>query len=89
MPLTLAGDASTHRFDWSATGVKFTSFDGWENAGGLARIAKWYDAPVKPRRHIPQQPLPVHMNLWLFQGHAPVDGQEVEVVIRSFSFTAR
>jgi len=30
----------------------------------------------------------VHMNLWLFGGHAPVDGQEVEVVIHSFSFVS-
>jgi len=83
----LTGDASTHRFDWTATGVKFASFDGWQDAGGLALLAKWNDAPAKPWRHIPQKPLPVHMNLWLFKGQPPVDGQEVEVVIRSFVFT--
>jgi len=86
-PLVLSGDASTHRFEWTTDGVKFTSFDGWQDAGGLSLLGKWNDAPAKPRHRIPQQPLPVHMNLWLFGGNAPVDGQEVEVVIRSFSYT--
>jgi len=85
-PLALAGDASTHRFEWTSGGVKFASYDGWRDAGGLSLLSKWNDAPARPRHRIPQQPLPVHMNLWLFGGHAPVDGQEVEVVIRSFSF---
>jgi hypothetical protein len=87
VPLALAGEASTHRFDWTSGGVKFASFDGWKDSGGLSPIAKWNDAPARPRHHIPRQPLPVHLNLWLFQGEAPVDGREVEVVIRSFSFT--
>jgi hypothetical protein len=87
-PLALSGDASTHRFEWTTDGVKFASFDGWQDAGGLSPLWKWNDAPARPRHRIPQQPLPVHMNLWLFGGHAPVDGQEVEVVIHSFSFVS-
>jgi hypothetical protein len=27
------------------------------------------------------------MNLWLFKGRPPTDGQPVEIVIRSFQFT--
>jgi hypothetical protein len=86
-PLSLSGNASTHRFDWTHDGVRYASFDGWQDAGGRTLLAKWNDAPAKPGHRIPQQPLPVHMNLWLFDGHAPADGREVEVVIRSFSFT--
>jgi hypothetical protein len=85
-PLALAGNASTHQFEWTTDGVRFASYDGWQDAGGLSLIAKWNDAPSHPRHRIPQQALPVHMNLWLFDGQAPVDGQEVEVVIRNFSF---
>jgi hypothetical protein len=28
----------------------------------------------------------LHLNLWLFQGRAPTDEKEVEVVIESFRF---
>jgi hypothetical protein len=38
-------------------------------------------------RRIPQNPLPVHMNLWLVDGKPPGDGREVEVAIRSFTYT--
>ena len=30
--------------------------------------------------------MPVHINLWLFKGLPPKDGQEVEVIIRDFQF---
>jgi hypothetical protein len=86
-PLVLAGDATTHRFTWSARGVKFISMHGYQDGGVRNLIAKWNDAPANPKQHIPQQPIPVHMNLWLFKGRAPADGQPVEVVIRSFRFT--
>lgn len=33
------------------------------------------------------KPLPVHMNLWLVNGQAPTNGQEVEIVIRKFTYT--
>jgi hypothetical protein len=31
--------------------------------------------------------MPVHINLWLFKGLAPKNGQEVEVIIHGFKFT--
>jgi hypothetical protein len=87
VPLSLTGDATTHRFTWSSSGVKFVSMHGYQDSGVRNVIAKWNDAPANPQQHIPQNPIPVHMNLWLFKGRAPVDGQPVEVVIRSFRFT--
>jgi hypothetical protein len=84
--LTLTGDATTHRFDWTSTGVFYHSFYGYQDSGNANLMAKWNDAPTKPAKKIPQTPIPVHMNLWLFDGHAPADGQPVEVVIRSFKF---
>jgi hypothetical protein len=30
---------------------------------------------------------PVHLNLWQFQGRPPAGGRDVEVVIRSFSYS--
>ena len=31
--------------------------------------------------------MPIHINLWLFKGTAPKNGQEVEVIIHQFKFT--
>lgn len=85
VPISLKGDTTTHRFDWTASGVRYAAFRGDPDAG--TRIAEWNDAPKNPATRIPQVPLVVHMNLWLFNGEPPADGQPVEVVIRSFSFT--
>jgi hypothetical protein len=87
-PMSLNGTATTHRFTWSATGVDYLSLNGWQDGTSNFPIASWNDRPGKPRQRIPQHTLPVHMNLWLFQGHAPTDGQPVEIVIRSFKYTA-
>lgn len=87
VPLALTGDATTHRFDWTSQGVKYKSLHGYQDTGDANLFAKWNDRPTKPKKQIPQTPIPVHMNLWLFDRHAPTDGQPVEVVIRSFTFT--
>jgi hypothetical protein len=87
VPMTLTGDATTHRFDWTSAGVNYHSFYGYQDSGNANPMAKWNDAPTKPLKRIPQTPIPVHMNLWLVDGNAPADGQPVEVVIRSFKFT--
>lgn len=86
IPLALSGSATTHRFAWSSSGVDYLSLHGWQDGTSDNPIGSWNDRPAQPKQHIPQKALPVHMNLWLFDGQAPVDGQPVEVVIRSFTF---
>jgi hypothetical protein len=84
--LPLNGDATTHRFDWSPTGVHYQS---WHGYGTAFPLAEWNFAPPNSNTRVPQTPIPVHMNLWLFQGRAPFNGQPVEVHIRDFRFTPR
>jgi hypothetical protein len=36
---------------------------------------------------VPQNGLPFHFNLWLFEGRPPADGKQVEVVLRNFKVT--
>jgi len=76
---------TTQRFDWQSGGIAFQSLRGHrdDNQGEYAR---WAYRPADSRRHIPQQPLPVHINLWLMRGRAPQDGKEVEVIVKRFSF---
>ena len=84
--LPLNGDATTHRFDWSPTGVHYQSFHGY---GTTFPLAEWNFAPPNSNTRVPQTPIPVHMNLWLLQGRAPFNGQPIEVHIRDFRFTPR
>jgi hypothetical protein len=44
-------------------------------------ISTWLYSPSDAAPRISQQPMPVHINLWLFRGLAPKNGRELEVVI--------
>jgi hypothetical protein len=81
----LHGDYTTHRFLRSVTQVSLQSLNGHRD-DDRNEIASWVYAPLD-KRLIPQQPLPVHINLWLFQGKAPTDDKEITVTIKKFTFT--
>ena len=83
----LTRPGSTHRFDWTSTRVLYRSTHGTRD-DEQAEFAGWVFEPTDPAKRIARQPMPVHLNLWLFRGQAPKDGKEVEVVIRNFRFTA-
>ena len=85
-PVVLTGDEATHRFTWSRSQIVFHSVNGHREDDQEA-ISTWTYGPSEPARFISQQPMPVHINLWLFQGRPPKDGQEVEVIIRDFKYT--
>jgi hypothetical protein len=82
----LSGAATTSRFTWTGSGIRFALLGGLQPVGTtVPPIAAWAYAPAKPRVTVPQRALPVGMNLWLVDGQAPVDGRSVSVVIRSFT----
>ena len=82
---TLIGDTSTHRFDWTSRQVRYESLYGLvDDESSLFQT--WTFAPPDYLLRVPQQPLPVHMNLWLLNGHAPTDRQEVDITIAEFQF---
>lgn len=83
---TLLGNQSTHRFTWLPTGIHFESLNGFSDDQS-APYAEWTFAPPDYAQRIPQHPLPVHMNLWLFKGHTPGDHQDVDIAIAGFRFT--
>jgi hypothetical protein len=81
----LGGDTSTHRFVWAPRQVYYESLYGLtDDETGLYQT--WAFAPVDYLLRIPQHPLPVHMNLWLLNGDAPTDGQDVDIAIAAFRF---
>jgi hypothetical protein len=68
--------SSSVSFHWRAGSVAFAS--------SSATPASWtYTGSDVP---IPGDEVP-HLNLWLYRGSAPANGQPVEIVVRGFTFT--
>ena len=85
---TLTGTFTTSRFTWSSTKIDFVTMSGFEPLGSTAGLIKsWTFSPTTPTTKVPQQALPLGMNLWCFQG-TPSNGQNVEIIVRDFTFVA-
>ncbi|MGM9923357.1 MAG: hypothetical protein ACI35R_03765 [Bacillus sp. (in: firmicutes)] len=80
------GTWSTHSFHWKPQKLHFESLGGhYPEAPSEDFVWQRWDFISEK---VPDEGLAkVHMNLWLFEGDAPTDGAEVEVVISSFTFT--
>ncbi len=77
---------STSRFVWSATSIASALLTGLQPVDGTTGLIKsWTYAPANPTVNVPQQALPLGMNLWCFDS-PPSDGNPVEIVIRDFIF---
>jgi hypothetical protein len=87
LPMTLFGTHTTHRFDWRTDSIEFGSYHGFRT-DNVNPIGTWSYAPADNTIRIPQAPVPLHLNLWLFQGMAPANGAGVEIVVPEFHFTA-
>ncbi len=75
--LELSGEVSTHRFNWQPGSIQFDSWDG--NGSPLQSWTYTHSDSIPPAGagH-------VRLNLWLLNGSAPSNNQDLEVVIRSF-----
>jgi hypothetical protein len=82
--LTLNGTYTTHRFIRTSTAVTYKAFHGHTEAESNA-IFPW---TTPAGYNVSTLALPVHINLWLFEGSAPSNQTEVEIIIHSFKFTA-
>ena len=80
------GTESTSRFIWSSTSIQNFLFSGFEAVTSTDNLVNsWTNSPSNPTTNIPQQALPLGINLWCFDA-PPSDGKNVEVVIRDFQF---
>ncbi|MBV9469816.1 MAG: glycoside hydrolase family 16 protein [Abitibacteriaceae bacterium] len=82
----LSGDTTTHYFEWSGQSVAFASLPGYRD-DDAPTFGRYLYAPENATALVPQKPLPVHLNFWLFRGQPPLNGRESEIVIASFKFT--
>jgi hypothetical protein len=79
---------STSRFAWSSASIASALFGGLQAVDSTAGLIKsWTYAPANPTVNIPQQALPLGINLWCFDS-PPSDGKPVEIVIRDFTFVS-
>jgi len=79
------GTYSTHHFVWNQTSVHFESNSGVYPAGTAPKsqlIQKWSSSFSPDATGVRAM-----INLWLYQGNAPSNGQPVEVVIAGFEYT--
>ncbi|MDB4983113.1 MAG: hypothetical protein JWM82_3865, partial [Myxococcales bacterium] len=82
------GTSSTSRFIWNSVSIESFLLSGFAAVGSTTGLIKsWKYAPTNPTTNIPQQALPLGMNLWCFD-HTPSDGKNVEIVIRDFQMVA-
>jgi len=82
--VTLTGTYTTHRIIRSGNEVDFQSLAGFQDDNTNLYAAKsFYNPPTS----ISTLNMPVYMNLWLYQGKAPSNGKNVEVIIHNFKFT--
>ena len=82
MPPGLAD--STHLFVWETNRISWQSQSNAYSATATNLIAAYV---FNNATNVPQSgDEAVHLNLWLINGSAPTDNNEVEVIIQSFNF---
>ena len=79
------GNLTTARMEWFPDHIVFTLMNGAQPIGKSGEVIKT-ETYASTASDIPQEALPVGMNLWCFE-KTPEKAQEV--VIRSFEFAAR
>jgi hypothetical protein len=82
------GAATTLRYTWTNGDVHYGIFSGSQPIESAEQLIREWDDRPDDRHSVPQSPMPLHFNLWLFQGKPPKNGLPVEIVVRSFDFAA-
>lgn len=84
--MVLQGTYTTHQFKWTAEHVAFQSQHGFQTSPD-ENIFFSCQTPDSFTPSMPYVEAPLHLNLWLFRGDPPTDGEEVEVILHDFQYT--
>lgn len=80
------GTSTTARMVWKSTSIVSTVMSGFESIGSNANVLNTFTyAPTDPTDEIPQQAIPVLLNLWCYE-KTPTDGNNVEIILQDFQF---
>lgn len=88
-PISLNGTYTTHQYIWTEKNITFGSFHGHTTnpANRLNEDAEFnFDRPDDYQMKIPQKPLNVLFNYWLFQNTPPTDTNNLEIKIVKFTY---
>jgi|SRR5579862_1128120 len=85
-PFSLTGTYTTSRYEWSPGGIHYWFMGGHQPADQTRNVIREWDYEPENRLDIPQKPMPLCMNLWLFESKGPSDDKPVEIVIHDFRF---
>ena len=89
--IRLSGTYTTHRYKWISDSVIFQTLAGHRD-DDINEIKRWEYIPASTTAtnnysdYIPQLPMRVYMNFWLRSAQAPSNGQEAEIVVKSFNY---
>ena len=78
-------DSTIQRYTWQRLAIRFETLV--PVAGQAPSLTKQWTTPGRFASQVARKAMPVHLNLWLFNGKPPADRRPVEVVIRAFRFT--
>ncbi len=78
--------SSIHRFLWTASSVRYQSFTAPSITSATIPDRAWTFKPSGSFQ-ISSGTWPLHMNLWLYGGAAPLNGQSQEVVVRRVTYS--
>jgi hypothetical protein len=85
--VSTAGTQSTHSFTWQAGSIFYQSYQGYHDtlpATPAQKIHEWnYTGSSIP----PESTEKLHINLWLYGGTPPSNGQPVEVIVNYVRIT--
>jgi hypothetical protein len=77
---------TTARMEWTSSSVVFTVMKGNQPLGTTADVLKTETFAPSKKADIPQQPIPLGINLWAFKALPPADQS---VIIRSFQYVPK
>lgn len=80
----LYGDYTTHYFNWQPNSIFYKSFGGHYPIG--SEPADNVIQSFTLNRQVSATGVKAHINLWLYQGQAPSDGSQPEIIIKSFQY---
>lgn len=83
--MSLQGTYTTHEFVWTPKSIRFQSRHGFTDVYNFNVISTYQTASTF-RSSMPTDPAPLHMNLWAFKGRAPLNGEEVEIILHDFRY---
>jgi hypothetical protein len=80
--LNLNSVFSTHKFVWTNNNIAFDSFQGDNDLLPSTSIENWVYTGIQ---NPPAGNERFHLNFWLFQGKAPTNGLDAELIVKSVS----